>query len=102
MIVRSLSFIMALCILGCAPHHQAQGPTLHNPALIEDSQHGDAVLMSDGTQLPLRIWGAKDPGFIVLGVHGFNDYGNAFADFGTWLEPREGLLYAYDQRGFGE
>lgn len=102
MIVRILSFIMLLCFLGCAPHQQAQGPTLHNPILIENSQSGDAVLMSDGTQLPLRIWGVKDPNFIVLGVHGFNDYGNAFADFGAWLELREGLLYAYDQRGFGE
>lgn len=102
MIIRSLPFIMLLCVLGCAPQQQAQGPALHSPTIIEDTEIGNAFLMSDGTRLPLRTWGAKDASFVVLGVHGFNDYGKAFADFGGWLERKEGLLYAYDQRGFGE
>lgn len=102
MTARTLLFIWLLCVLGCAPRHQALGPALHTPTIIQDIKTGEAVVMSDGTQLPLRKWGSKDANFIVLGVHGFNDYANAFSDFGAWLAPRNGLLYAYDQRGFGQ
>ena len=102
MIARTLSFISLLCLLGCAPQHQPLGPVLNAPMLIQNATKGDAVVMSDGVHLPLYKWGAKDADFIVLGVHGFNDYAKAFADFGSWLKPKSGLLYAYDQRGFGK
>lgn len=58
--------------------------------------------MDDGYRLPLRRWG--DPAkarAIVLGLHGFNDYGNAFVGLGAYLAEREILTFAYDQRGFG-
>lgn len=101
MIDRTLSFILLLCLLGCAPQHQPLGPLLNAPLLIEGTIKGDAVVMSDGIHLPLYKWGNSDADFIILGVHGFNDYAKAFADFGSWLKPKSGLLYAYDQRGFG-
>ncbi len=102
MIPRILSVIILLCLLGCAPQHQPLGLALNAPLLIQNATKGDAVVMSDGTHLPLHKWGEKDADFIILGVHGFNDYANAFADFGVWLKPRSGLVYAYDQRGFGK
>jgi len=102
MIARTLSVIMLLCLLGCAPQYQPLGPVLNAPLFIQNATKGDAVVMSDGTHLPLHKWGGKDADFIILGVHGFNDYAKAFADFGVWLKPRSGLVYAYDQRGFGK
>jgi alpha-beta hydrolase superfamily lysophospholipase len=38
---------------------------------------------------------------VVLALHGFNDYRNAFASVGPFLAQRGILTYAYDQRGFG-
>ena len=58
--------------------------------------------MEDGYRLPLWRWG--DPSRargLVLGLHGFNDYGNAFAGLGNYLGTQGLLVYAVDQRGFG-
>jgi acylglycerol lipase len=62
---------------------------------------------ADGAVLPLRKWlppgdrGGGEAGAVILALHGFNDYSNAFEGPGeTW--SREGIAtYAYDQRGFG-
>ncbi len=57
---------------------------------------------TDGKRLPLRRWlprGAVKA--VILALHGFNDYSNAFAAAGkAWA--KDGIAtYAYDQRGFG-
>lgn len=64
---------------------------------------------ADGAKLPFRAWlpkaaatGADAPKAVILGVHGFNDYSNAFDMPGQWLAERGFALYAYDQRGFGD
>jgi alpha-beta hydrolase superfamily lysophospholipase len=58
--------------------------------------------MDDGYRLPLRRWSnSENPRSALLAVHGFNDYGQAFAPLGTYLAERGVLVYAYDQRGFG-
>lgn len=58
----------------------------------------------DGEILPLRSWPARDgkPRAVILGLHGFGDYSNAFDMPGKrWAEA--GITtYAYDQRGFGD
>lgn len=38
---------------------------------------------------------------VVLGLHGFGDYANGFAEAGTQLAQSGIAVYAYDQRGFG-
>lgn len=56
----------------------------------------------DGIALPLRAWlPSERPVAVVVALHGFNDYGNAFAEPAiAWA--RQGIAtYAYDQRGFG-
>jgi acylglycerol lipase len=67
---------------------------------------GNLFIAADGVALPLRKWlPSGAPGgkvkAVVLALHGFNDYGNAFAAPGkTWAKL--GIAtYAYDQRGFG-
>ncbi|CRI66482.1 Lysophospholipase [Thiocapsa sp. KS1] len=62
----------------------------------------DHARMDDGYRLPLRVWtGADQPQMVVLGLHGFNDYANAFAPLGRELASAGITTYAVDQRGFG-
>ena len=53
--------------------------------------------------LPRRAWLPDDapPRAVILAIHGFNDYSNAFDDFGSYAAERGVAVYAYDQRGFG-
>jgi alpha-beta hydrolase superfamily lysophospholipase len=59
--------------------------------------------MADGYRLPLSIWRPSGaPQAIVLGLHGFNDYRQAFAAPAEFLAANNIMTVAYDQRGFGE
>jgi acylglycerol lipase len=63
----------------------------------------DSAIMDDGYQLPLTVWEPPgEPRAIVLALHGFNDYRNAFTAAGEFLAAHGVLVVAYDQRGFGE
>lgn len=62
----------------------------------------DSVLMPDGYHLPLRRWLPDEmPRALVLALHGFNDYSNAFDSTARYLTARAIAMYAIDQRGFG-
>jgi alpha-beta hydrolase superfamily lysophospholipase len=53
-------------------------------------------------QLPRRVWLPEEPPrAVILAVHGFNDYSNAFTDFGAFAAEQGVAVHAYDQRGFG-
>ncbi len=62
---------------------------------------------ADGVALPLRVWlpPGDDPDrvkAVILALHGFDDYSNAFA-IPAKLWAADGIAtYAYDQRGFGQ
>ena len=66
-----------------------------------------SIRLSDGYRLPVRVWpiarqdAASHPEIVVIGLHGFNDYGNAFASLADSLSQHGILTYAPDQRGFG-
>jgi alpha-beta hydrolase superfamily lysophospholipase len=61
-----------------------------------------SFIAADGQVLPLRKWLPKGaPKAVVLAVHGFNDYSNAFEVAGEAWAKRGIATYAYDQRGFG-
>jgi alpha-beta hydrolase superfamily lysophospholipase len=63
----------------------------------------DRIVARDGAVLPLKSWRpAGAPTAIVLALHGFNDYSNAFADTGETFAAAGIATYAYDQRGFGQ
>jgi len=98
---RFAALVCAVMLASCAPTVIPAGEALRQPA-IED----DRYIAADGTVLRLAAWPAvkgaeKLPKAVILGIHGFGDYRNA------WLEPAkiwagEGITtYAYDQRGFG-
>jgi len=66
----------------------------------------EQLVASDGEPLLVRAWGATDsPQLILLGIHGFTDYGRGFAHLSTQLTgvaKHPMLVLAFDQRGFGE
>ena len=102
MAVRSYSFILlaVFVLAACAPRLQDPGPdptrsmTPHLAANIFST--------SDGVSLPLRRWLPEDdPKAVIVALHGFNDYGNAFADIGAFMAGHGIAVLAYDQRGFG-
>lgn len=72
------------------------------PLPSESSLTEDSFIAADGAHLPLRIWRPKgEAKAIILALHGFNDYSNAFAGVGAAMAERGIATYAYDQRGFG-
>jgi len=92
--------LLFLCV-GCAlPVLKAMGPATISPAA------SDKVLTTlDGAQLPLRIWPPENitakPRAVIIAVHGFNDYSNAFYLPAPFWAKQGIITYAYDQRGFG-
>jgi alpha-beta hydrolase superfamily lysophospholipase len=118
--LRILSFscaawlIFALLVLtACAPRANlardpaslpapiASGPVAPDPRPVPRFTGRDFVA-TDGALLPLRKWlPFSKPKAVILALHGFDDYSNAFAAPGeAWA--KDGIAtYAYDQRGFG-
>lgn len=92
--------VFALCLLlsGCAVTVK---PPLRNSA--EPRLATAHFVASDGAVLPVRAWLPKEgrPKAVILALHGFNDYGNAFAPPGRYFSEHGLALYAFDQRGFG-
>jgi len=68
-----------------------------HPALSEA-----AFTTTDAETLPMRSWLPQgEPRAMILALHGFNDYSNAF-DAPAKIWAAHGIAtYAYDQRGFG-
>ncbi len=67
---------------------------------------GDRFTSFDGSQLGLSTWAATgayadNPWAVVVGLHGMDDYANAFHMAGAWWAGQGITTYAFDQRGFG-
>jgi alpha-beta hydrolase superfamily lysophospholipase len=57
---------------------------------------------TDALSLPMRKWLPQgEPRAVILALHGFNDYSNAFDAPAKIWATRGIATYAYDQRGFG-
>ncbi len=94
---RCVTILTALALTACAPIVHPAGPDVMEPVLADDT-----LTMADGSTLDLHVWPAS--GYehaIILALHGFNDYGNAFALPAEIWSKRGITTYAYDQRGFG-
>ena len=100
--VRSFSLVIlaVLVLAACAPRLQDFGP---DPTRSMTPQlTADSFSTSDDLALPLRQWLPKGkPQAVIVALHGFNDYSNAFADIGGFFAGQGIAVLAYDQRGFG-
>lgn len=89
---------LAFIASACAPQFQVAGPVVQTASL-----NADAAAMADGYVLPLRSWTpVGDPRAVILALHGFNDYANAFDEVARFWSFAGVAVYAYDQRGFGQ
>jgi alpha-beta hydrolase superfamily lysophospholipase len=88
-------------VTGCAPltvqSRLTPPPSFEGPGLA-----GDEFVAADGARLGLTVWPAKEAAkAVIVGLHGMNDYANAF-HLAAPIWSHQGIAtYAFDQRGFG-
>jgi alpha-beta hydrolase superfamily lysophospholipase len=102
----SLSAFTPPLLAGCAPF--IQGAELIPADFSGPKLEPDALIVADGTRLPMTVWPATDgdvapaePWAVILALHGMNDYAAAWTTAGPYWAARGIATYAYDQRGFG-
>lgn len=90
--------VASLLLTACSPTLQQLGP-LNQPAQFD----GERFVTADGIALKVKSWRPEGaPKAVILALHGFNDYRNAFDPSATEWAKAGVLTYAYDQRGHGE
>jgi alpha-beta hydrolase superfamily lysophospholipase len=98
-------FVLAFALAGlaaCAP--VVQRPQIPAPSFAGPRLEGDRFVSFDGAALGFSHWdppGGAEPWAVIVGLHGMDDYANAFHLAGPYWAQRGIATYAYDQRGFG-
>ena len=101
--MRRAAFIISLFFM-CAVFAACSRPAVQDVQLPEHAPvlSSYSLILGNGNILPVRSWlPVLDPKAVVVALHGFNDYSNAYAGAGKYLSGQGIALYAYDQRGFG-
>ena len=102
--IRSLLVLIAtaVCLSACAPVMQkagVPGMDFQGPRITDN-----AFYSFDGAKLGLKHWdppAGGEPWAVVVGLHGINDYSNAF-HLAAPVWAADGVAtYAYDERGYG-
>lgn len=89
--------LLMMMLVGCSDRMRPEAPL---PTAVRQAQQQGVT--DDGVRLPLHHWAADgEAQAIVLGLHGFNEYGGTFKILADALTPQGITVYAYDQRGFG-
>ena len=99
-----LAFLIAGCASSSMPLPRlARDPGAPGANFVTPALGATELVAADGTRLPLASWLPEgEPRAVVLALHGFNDYSNAFATPAPSFAAHGIATYAYDQRGFGE
>lgn len=103
MLQRCVATVLCIAIVpalaGCAsPTLQPDPGTLRQPHMTDDT-----VVTDDGFILPYWSWLPQGrPRAVIVALHGFNDYRNAFSGPAPHFAAHGYAVYAYDQRGFGQ
>lgn len=97
-----LMVLLAVMLVACRSPSIQHVPTERTVMPYLDPPN-HRVITFDGNELGLTVWGADidQPQHVVVGIHGMNDYANAFHMAAPWWADRGVRTYAYDQRGFG-
>jgi acylglycerol lipase len=97
LLVLAFAALLAACTPLVVQHPFTPAATFSGPHL-EDQW----VVSFDGARLGLKHWDTVQvPWAVIVGVHGMNDYSNAFHMAAPWWAEQGIATYAYDQRGFG-
>jgi acylglycerol lipase len=91
----------ALSLAACAPVIQQAG--LPDPSFAGPRIEDDVLISFDGARLRLQRWlPPGEPWAVIIGLHGMNDYSEAFHLAGPAWAGQGIATYAFDQRGFGQ
>ncbi|MHA7899974.1 MAG: alpha/beta fold hydrolase [Henriciella sp.] len=75
---------------------------LETPVMPQLDPDNQRLISFDGAELGLTVWETVEaPEIVIVGVHGMNDYANAFHMAAPYWAEHGVKTYAYDQRGFG-
>lgn len=97
--IRRLALAITLIVLSaCSPLVNHPGKQVTEPRI-----QNEVFVTGDGSLLPVRTWLPQNGPVqaVIVALHGFNDYSNAFTSSASYLKRRGIACYAYDQRGFG-
>jgi alpha-beta hydrolase superfamily lysophospholipase len=99
LVTMPVQLVLLLSLSACSnPKIQVQADTPPSHARLTP----ESVVMSDSYVLPMKTWpSAGAPTAVVLAMHGFNDYSNAFDAVAHTFADDLIITYAIDQRGFG-
>jgi acylglycerol lipase len=104
-LLKFLTFALVAVVASCAPTVQRAQPQLdETPAGPHFNVEAHRFFSFDGAPLGLSAWlppEGQEPWAVIIGLHGMNDYGEAFYLAGPWFAERGVAVYAYDARGFG-
>jgi len=98
---RVVALFLAALLTACAPTLQQAGRP--DAAFVGPHLEAHHFVSFDGARLGLTRWGARggEPWAVVVGVHGMNDYANAYHLAAPYWATKGITTWAYDQRGFG-
>ena len=100
----ALALVLAsvLTLGACAPM-AVQKPLIPEAGFSGPHLEDHDVISFDGAKLGLTHWDVAEgePRAVIVGVHGMNDYANAFHLAAPYWAGQGIATYAYDQRGFG-
>src|SRR5579863_8008951 len=99
--MRPIVVLLALLAVACAP--MVQRPQVPTPGFTGPRLEADSFVSFDGARLGFTHWDTPSgqPWAVIVGLHGMNDYANAFHLAAPYWASRGIATYAYDQRGFG-
>jgi alpha-beta hydrolase superfamily lysophospholipase len=100
---RYLALALAALLAACA-QMQVQKPQVPTPGFAGPHLETDRFVSFDGARLGLSTWlpaNGEQPWAVIVGLHGMDDYANAFHLAGPYWASQGIATYAYDQRGFG-
>ncbi len=100
-----VTLLLASLMVASCTYPVTQGTLSTSEAVGPHFETENQVFVAaDGARLGLTVWpatGVDEREYVVVGVHGMNDYANAFHMAAPYWAAHGVTTYAYDQRGFG-
>ncbi|MDG2242075.1 MAG: alpha/beta fold hydrolase [Rhodospirillaceae bacterium] len=91
-------FLISVALTSCGSLYEPLGPPITDPHI-----DGNNFVTRDGVRLPVSVWGPRErPKVVVVALHSFGEFRDAYALIGEYLAKRDIAVWAYDQRGFGD
>ena len=99
--LRHLAAILATALVAACAAPEPGGPPAA-PGSVQPAFTETSFVADDGMELPMKAWRPEgETKAVILALHGFNDYSNAFKEPAEEWAKHGIATYAYDQRGFG-